>query len=112
MSGTAKGGNDLLISGSGTDHMWGDAAVLSGSATGGHDTFMFKDGFGTDFVYDFHQHQDLMVFSGDDVNRFRDLDITMSGSDTVITVSPTDIVTLVGYDNTLHPLTAHDFLFT
>ena len=32
MSDNARGGNDTLISGSGTDHMWGDAQIINGLA--------------------------------------------------------------------------------
>jgi hypothetical protein len=32
MSGNARGSNDILISGIGTDHMWGDAQFINGVA--------------------------------------------------------------------------------
>ena len=113
MSGTAHGGNDQLISGTGTDHMWGDAASLSRSSHGGHDTFVFDDGFGTDFVYDFHKGEDKIEFTVTGITNLSNVSISTSGADTVITTSAsaTDIVTLVGYDNHAHPLTASDFLF-
>ena len=65
MRDNARGGDDTLISGTGTDHMWGDGQVLNGvaasptAATGsvvtGADTFVFAPGNGDDFVYDFRQ---------------------------------------------------------
>jgi hypothetical protein len=114
MSESAQGGDDRLISGiNATDQMWGDAQDLSPSATGGNDTFVFAGAFGEDFVNDFHQGEDIMEFQVAGVADFDDLVITDNGPDTVIhtTASATDIVTLVNYDNDLHPLTANDFLF-
>jgi hypothetical protein len=59
----ARGGNDLLISDTGTYHMWGDAQVINGVAasptapTGtvatGADTFVFASGNGNDDINDF-----------------------------------------------------------
>ena len=65
MSDNARGGNDTLISGSGIDHMWGDAQIINGLAasptadTGtvktGADTFVFAPGNGNDDIGDFRQ---------------------------------------------------------
>ena len=65
MSDNARGGNDTLISGTGTDHMWGDAQIINGvaasptAATGtvttGADTFVFAPGNGNDDINDFRQ---------------------------------------------------------
>ena len=111
MNDFAQGGNDRLISGiNATDQMWGDAQSLAYSATGGHDTFVFVGAFGNDLVKDFHQDEDTLEFQVAGVADFSDLDITVSGSDTVIstTASTTDTVTLVGFSGTL---TADDFMF-
>jgi hypothetical protein len=110
MNDSAQGGNDRLISGiNATDQMWGDGS-LAFSATGGDDTFVFAGAFGNDFVNDFHQDEDTLEFQVAGVADFSDLDITVSGSDTVIstTASTTDTVTLVGFSGTL---TADDFMF-
>jgi hypothetical protein len=110
MNDSAKGGNDRLISGiNATDQMWGDGS-LAFSATGGDDTFVFAGAFGNDFVNDFHQDEDTLEFQVAGVADFSDLDITVSGSDTVIstTASTADTVTLVGFSGTL---TANDFMF-
>jgi hypothetical protein len=117
---SAKGGNDTLTAGSYSgggsvrNDMWGDMQLLLGSATGGHDKFVFKGDFvGTqNYIYDFHQSQfDKIEFSGvTGVTSFSDLTIAHSGLDTVITAGA-DQVTLVSYDNTAHPLAASDFLF-
>ena len=55
MSGNAHGGNDVLVSGTGNDQMWGDAQVVSGNAQGGNDTSVFKPGNGHDTIGDFGQ---------------------------------------------------------
>jgi hypothetical protein len=65
MRDSARGGDDALTGGTGTDHMWGDGQLLNGVAasptapTGsvvtGTDTFVFAPGDGGDFVYDLRQ---------------------------------------------------------
>ena len=65
MSDNAHGGDDRLISGTGTDHMWGDAQFINGVAasptapTGavvtGADTFVVAPGSGNDDINDFRQ---------------------------------------------------------
>jgi hypothetical protein len=91
--------------------MWGDAQIISGSATGGNDRFVFVDAFGQDFVNDFRRDEDTLEFQVAGVADFSDLVISQSGSDTVIstTASETDTVTLVGFAGTL---TESDFLFS
>jgi len=121
MSGNTRGGNDTLISGAGTDHMWGDAEFINGvpasptAATGtvvtGADTFVFAPGNGADVVYDFRQSDgdriDVSAYGFDDLG---DMTITGTGTDTVIAFDTTDSVTLAGL---LDPsvLQAADFLF-
>jgi hypothetical protein len=108
---SGSGGDDRLISGiNATDQMWGDAQILSASATGGNDTFVFAGAFGSDSVNDFRQGEDTMEFQVAGVAGFGDLIITASGPNTVIstTASATDTVTLVDFSGTL---TADDFLF-
>ena len=55
----AIGGNDILRSGSGEDHMWGDAAEFYlGDPQTGSDQFVFEDGNGADTIYDFERGRD------------------------------------------------------
>lgn len=120
---TARGGNDILIAGTAiagstvTNLMWGDAAVMSGSAIAGQDTFVFKDNLAAgqtvgifNFVEDFSQTQhDVIEFSGvAGVTSFANLsfDTTTDPGSTIIHAGA-DQVTLVGFTGTL---TAHDFL--
>jgi hypothetical protein len=92
--------------------MWGDTQLLSGSATGGNDTFVFVDAFGQDFVNDFRQGEDTIEFQVAGVSDFDDLVITDTADGTVIgTAGATDTVTLAGFHDSLTPLTASDFLF-
>lgn len=61
------GGNDRLISGSGSDYMYGDFAFVAATATaiGGIDTFVFQaTNNGDDFVYDFEDNKDKLEFVG------------------------------------------------
>ena len=122
MTDSAKGGNDTLIAGTqsgGTvaNYMWGDAATMATTTSGGKDTFVFQDNgsstVGTqNFVEDFSQAQkDKIEFSHvANVASFSDLHIAQVGADTVVNAGA-DQVTLVAYDNTVHQLTASDFVF-
>ena len=66
MSDHAHGGDDTLISRTGTDHMWGDGQFIDGvlasptAPTGnvitGADTFTFAPGSGNDDINDFRQN--------------------------------------------------------
>jgi hypothetical protein len=74
MSDSVKGGNDTLRTASAgstvSNTMWGDGQFMSGTASGGQDTFVFKDiatqTVGTqNFVEDFSQSQhDQIQFNG------------------------------------------------
>ena len=87
-------GIENLTGGSGGDTLTGDAAanVLDGgdgddTLTGGADAdvFVFADDDGADFVTDFENGSDTIDLSAvDDVSRFRDLDITDTGSSVLI----------------------------
>jgi Ca2+-binding RTX toxin-like protein len=55
--GSVSFGNDTLISGTGSDTMWGDAP---GAASGGADVFVFTVGSGNDFIMDFRYGEDLL----------------------------------------------------
>jgi Ca2+-binding RTX toxin-like protein len=121
MSANAHGGSDTLISGTGTDNMWGDAQSIdgvaasptapAGSVVTGADTFVFAAGNGADVVYDFRQSDgdriDVSAYGFDDLG---DMTITGTGTDTVIAFDANDSVTLAGL---IDPsvLQASDFLF-
>ena len=121
MSGNTRGGNDTLISGAGTDHMWGDGEDINGVAasptapTGtvvtGADTFVFAPGNGNDNINDFRQSDhDRIDVSAYGFHSIADLTITGTGTDTVIAFDAADSVTLVGVsDPTV--LQASDFIF-
>lgn len=63
MHGNAQGGDDRLESGTGADHMWGDAALMADNAQGGYDTFVFAADSGQDVIYDFEQGKDHVDLS-------------------------------------------------
>src|SRR4029453_28617 len=103
----ARGGNDTLVSGTGTDHMWGDGQFIDGVAASptaptasgvtGADNFVFAPGKGVDFVYDFRQtDHDKIDVSAYGFHSITDMTITGTGADTVIAFDATNSVTLVG----------------
>jgi hypothetical protein len=109
----AAGGDDRLISGAGTDHMWGDAqftndvAVSPGSDTGlvatGTDTFVFGPNGGTDDIGDFRQSDgDRIDVSAWGFTSLVDMMITFNGVDTTIGFDAANSVTLIGFAGTLH----------
>ena len=121
MSDNARGGNDTLISGIGTDHMWGDAQIINGVAasptapTGnvitGADTFVFGPGNGNDCFDDFRQSDgDKIDVSAYGFHSLADMMITGMGATPRSPSTPTNSVTLVGISdpNALH---ASDFIF-
>ena len=56
LSGNAVAGNDVLISGTGSDHMSGDASGIIGpDVITGQDRFVFLQGSGEDYIDDFRQ---------------------------------------------------------
>ncbi len=105
------GGNDRLVSGfEVTDHMWGDAEIMSADAKGGADQFAFAPGNGADIVYDFEVGKDkidLSAFSeitASDLDTLLNVDFTNNRS--VLTLGVDDTVTLLGVTN----LSARDFI--
>ena len=65
MNNGSKGGDDHLISAASiTDRMWGDFQTSDGTATGGHDTFVFGPSNGNDHIYDFHHGEDHIELDG------------------------------------------------
>ena len=113
MTDNARGGNDTLISGTGTDHMWGDAQFINGvaasptAATGtvktGADTFVFAPGNGNDDIGDFRQSDhDKIDVSAYGFHNLAQMMITFTGTDTTIAFDATNSVTLVGFAGPLH----------
>jgi Ca2+-binding RTX toxin-like protein len=119
MSDNARGGDDTLISGTGIDHMWGDAQFINGvaasptAATGtvitGADTFVFVLNSGNDDIKDFRQgDQDKIDVGARGFTSLADMTIIDTGDDTKIEFDATNSVTLVGFDG---PLQAAGFIF-
>jgi VCBS repeat-containing protein len=105
---TMTGGNDRLVSGSGTDYMYGDFYIVEVGATGtgGSDTFVFSaTNNGDDYVIDFEIGKDKLEFVGLTLG---DLTLTDDGTDS--SISWTDGSVYV-YGVTAAAL-ANDFLFT
>lgn len=68
MEAGSTGGKDTLVSGSGEDHMWGDAEINAG--TGGADRFIFRTNCGNDTVYDYNYYEgDKIDLSGFNTGR-------------------------------------------
>ena len=108
MHDNARGGDDTLISGTGTDHMWGDAQLINdvvasptaatGSVVTGADTFVFAPGNGDDNVHDFRQSDhDRIDVSAYGFDSLADMTIIDTGADTRIEFDATNSVTLVGF---------------
>jgi hypothetical protein len=72
--GEFKGGNDTLFSGNGNDTMVGDWSndngfdFVNGTATGGIDTFVFAQNFGSDSIADFESSADNGGIAKDQIN--------------------------------------------
>jgi len=117
LSGPSAGGNDRLVSaGSTTDQMWGDfGSVSSDNTSFGHDTFVFGPRNGDDYIYDYHQGEDIIeINSVRGMGSFADLDIQAvdtnndgSADSSVIHFSAHDSVTVSGVTG----LTEADFQF-
>ena len=101
LAGGSTGGNDSIEGGAGNDTLWGDGLLTDGS-TGGQDRFIFKPGFGNDFIEDFRlEDGDLIVMR----NGIRKAEVTISATadETHITVTyqgVTSDITLANYHDT------------
>ncbi|MHB0767245.1 calcium-binding protein [Bradyrhizobium sp. 5.13L] len=93
-------GNDTLVSGIGNDGMFGGC---------GADTFVFADQNGHDTaVFDQgHDRIDLTGLAANDIHGFEDLNIEVTGGDTIIRFDANNDLTIVGVVN----LNTQDFLF-
>ena len=93
--------------------MWGD--FQEGAGTGGRDRFVFGDGNGQDFIYDFEKRHDLIELDGiEGIESFGDLNIQTVDTNNDNTVDSSVIgfggnnsVTVYNVTN----LAARDFLF-
>jgi hypothetical protein len=104
------GGDDRLVSAANTtDHMWGDfQSVNGGPPIFGHDTFVFGPRNGNDYIYDFHQGEDIIEIdiptkgAGQFPTTFADLNIEQvdanadSITDSVIDFGGNNSVTVYG----------------
>ncbi|KYG21639.1 hypothetical protein SE92_16370 [Bradyrhizobium sp. AT1] len=105
-------GNDILSGNVGNDILDGRAGNDSLNGGAGTDTFVYATGGGFDFVQDFVHGQDKIDLTGVyGIYSLADLQshAVQSGSNTIITFSPSEGLTLQNV--TLSSLTASDFLF-
>ena len=117
MSGSAVGGNDTLVAGSGNDSLVGDALFMEDDATGGADVFVFLPGA----TPTFHSIVDFRQEDGDRIDvsayGFTDLaDMTIAATafgSTTIELDSGDAVSTVFLNLFDEPslLTADDFIF-
>src|SRR5262249_26227163 len=112
---------DTLISGPGTDHMWGDAQFINGvvasptAPTGavvtGADTFVFAPGNGNDDINDFRQSDgDKIDVSAYGIENLAQMTIAAVGGDTRIAFDASNSVTLIGFSDP-SALQVSDFIF-
>jgi hypothetical protein len=115
-------GNDILISGTGVDVMWGDAQTIdgvpaspsapTGNVTTGADTFVFAPGNGSDYIYDFRQSDgDRIDVSAYGFHSMADLTVLgFGGPDTYIALDASNSLTLIGISD-INLLHESDFIF-
>jgi serralysin len=112
LSGKARGGDDILISGAGVpDLMWGDGETVGPDATTGSDRFVFTPGNGADVIGDFERAKDdidLTAFATAGIHGLDDLVFTQADTGTMIDFGDGNSVTLLG----VTALCEKDFLFT
>ncbi len=106
-------GDDRLVSGGGTDNMWGDFEEYVNPANNfvnfGRDTFVFHSDNGSDTIRDFRQGEDKIEFSGiAGINEFSALQINILGGDSLINLSAGNTIHVIGVTS----LQADDFIFT
>ncbi len=93
----AKGGDDVLVANVSTI-MWGDAAVMGPGATGGRDTFLFRQVLGHNQIMDFEPGKDRIVLEESRVASFAGLTAmtqAVSGG-LLITLGPKDSLFIQG----------------
>lgn len=109
--GRAQAGSDVLVGGTGTDFMYGDALQKGGEVTTAADTFVFAPNGGNDMIADFRSSDgDRIDVSAWGFHSLGDMTITTVETGTHIAFDQNDGVTLSGI---FDPATLHqsDFLF-
>jgi Ca2+-binding RTX toxin-like protein len=114
-----RGGNDVLVGGTGDDELWGDFRDVFGTVTRGADRFVFAHGSDHDSIGDFEDNKDRIDLTG-----YRGIDsfaevrehASQSEGNTVIDLGAAagsaageDVLTLTGI--ALATLDTRDFLF-
>ncbi len=105
-------GNDTINGAAGLDRLAGGAGVDNLTGGLGNDTFVFRTGYGADVIADFKDttsENDVIEFSTAEFAAFADIlaASVQVGADVVITVSPTDSLTVKNW--TLTKLGVDDF---
>jgi Ca2+-binding RTX toxin-like protein len=113
-------GNDTLTGGAGRDILYGNAGadrieggggddLLAGGP--GSDTFVFKESWGADTLFDFEDAQDIIAFSKSVFGDFADLQAHMQqvGEDVVVKFDDANVLTIK--HTTLGQLGSDDFSF-
>lgn len=109
--GQAQAGSDVLIGGTGTDFMYGDAAQTSALVTTAADTFVFAPHGGNDMIADFRSSDgDRIDVSAWGFHSLGDMTITAVESGTHIAFDQNNGVTLSGVFDPA-TLQQSDFLF-
>ncbi|MFD2182824.1 calcium-binding protein, partial [Rhodoplanes azumiensis] len=108
---TGNAGDNLLDGRAGDDTLDGGAGIDILIGGEGHDTFVFKAGYGRDFVDGFTAGEDVIAFSTD---LFADYAAAMAtavqaGDDVVFAIDADTTLTL--WNAQLSALTADDFRF-
>jgi VCBS repeat-containing protein/uncharacterized repeat protein (TIGR03803 family) len=103
--------NNIIIGGAGNDVLGGGPGNNTITGGGGSDTFVFSIGFGHDTITDFHPGQNTIQIDPTLFANFAAVQSHMQqvGSDTVITYSSSETITLTGIS--LSSLHASDFHF-
>jgi len=109
--GRARGGDDLLISRSGDDIMWGDAAVVGLHAATGADRFVFSPTNGHDHIMDFQPGKDRIELDGFGFAGFQDLATHFQAAADGVLISFDANDDILVRSVTPGQLTAADFVF-
>ncbi|WP_380787074.1 calcium-binding protein [Sphingomonas sp. R86521] len=107
-------GNDALFGGQGDDVLVGGVGNDQLAGNLGNDRFVFGPGLGADTITDFHSAPgdfDVIQFQAGTFNGYADVQahMTQQGGDTLITLSGTDTILVVGAN--VGALTPDHFLF-
>ncbi|MSP89199.1 MAG: hypothetical protein EXQ92_10380 [Alphaproteobacteria bacterium] len=103
-------GDDTIYGGAGIDSISGGAGNDSISSGGGSDILVFASDFGQDSIVDYDDGSDRFDARNSGVSSFSALTVAQSGSDTVITFTAGNTITLIGVDKAL--IGSSDFTFS